>query len=215
MFRDRIDAGARLAERLGTYKNRDDVIVLALPRGGVVTGYEIARLLNVPLDVFIVRKIGVPGREELAMGAVAETGAVVLNDDIIGAAGLPEEVVRRATEEQKQVIKNRISLYRGGRGGLAGLENKVVLLVDDGVATGATMKAAIIALKEQKILKLVAALPVGPPETVAVLRTMVDECVCLEQPPLFMAVGVHYLNFTQVSDKEVMDLLKTAASMAA
>ena len=214
MFRNRSDAGKRIAERLGGYKDRDDVVVLALPRGGVVTGFEIARLLNAPLDVFVVRKIGFPGREELAMGAVAETGAVVLNEDIIGAAGLSREVVRTATESQKQAIALRISLYRGGRG-LAGLENKVVLLVDDGVATGATMKAAVIALKEQKIARLVVAIPVGPPETVALLRTMVDECVCLEQPPLFMSVGAHYMNFTQVSDQEVVDLLRTSALMAA
>src|SRR5512140_943990 len=159
MFLNRKDAGSRLAPRLERYKHRSDVLVLALPRGGVVTGFELARIIGAPLDVLIVRKIGVPYQPELAAGAVAETGAVVLNKDIMDLAGLSEESLRTEIERQKEEIERRIALYRGGRG-LPELEGRTIVLVDDGVATGATMKAAIAALKREKIAALVLALPV-------------------------------------------------------
>jgi putative phosphoribosyl transferase len=159
MFRDRKDAGIRLAERLEKYHGRKDVLVLALPRGGAVTGYEIARALKLPLDVIIVRKIGFPGESELAVGAVSETGTVALNDSIISAYGVTNDYVQAEIVHQKQEIARRVNLYRGGKG-IAGLEGKVVILVDDGVATGATIRAAISALKQEKIAKLVVALPV-------------------------------------------------------
>ncbi len=214
MFRNRSEAGSRLAARLDRYKNRDDVIVLALPRGGVVTGFEIARMIGAPLDVLIVRKIGFPSQPELAAGAVAETGSVVLNRDILAMGGLSEKALQPEIDRQKNEIARRIALYRAGRM-LSNLEGKTVVLVDDGVATGATIKAAISALKQEKIAKLVLALPVGPPETVEALRTMVDELICLETPLYFMAVGAHYGDFTQVTDEEVVELLHRATAMAA
>jgi predicted phosphoribosyltransferase len=204
----------KLAEKLGQYRDRGDVIVLALPRGGVVTGFEVARLLNVPLDVLIVRKIGFPGQEELAAGAVSETGSVVFNRDIMAMGGLSEEFLQREVERQKQEIDRRVALYRSGRG-LAGLEGRTVILIDDGVATGATVKAAVAALKQEKLAKLVLALPVAPPETVNVLRAMVDELVCLETPQYFMAVGAHFQDFTQVTDQEVVELLHRSLARAA
>jgi putative phosphoribosyl transferase len=214
MFRNRTEAGTRLAEKLGIYKDLSNALVLALPRGGVVTGYEVARSLNIPLDVLIVRKIGFPGQEELAAGAVSETGSVVLNRDIVSSGHLADEFLRKEIDRQKQEIARRVAYFRAGRR-LAGLEGKVVILVDDGVATGATVKAAIAALKEEKIAKLVLALPVAPPETVELLRTMVDELVCLETPLYFMAVGAHYQDFTQVTDDEVVKLLRKSAAKAA
>jgi putative phosphoribosyl transferase len=214
MFRNRSEAGSRLAARLDSYKDRNDVIVLALPRGGVVTGYEIARAIGAPLDVLIVRKVGFPYQPELAAGAVAETGSVVLNKDIISMGGLSEEALRPEIDRQKEEIARRVVLYRAGRK-LSNLRGKTVILVDDGVATGATMKAAIAALKKEHIAKLVVALPVAPPETVEVLRRMVDELICLETPLYFMAVGAHYGDFTQVTDEEVVKLLQRSAVMAA
>jgi putative phosphoribosyl transferase len=190
------------------------VIVLALPRGGVVIGYEIARALDVPLDVLIVRKLGFPGQPELAVGAVAETGTVVLNDDIVAAGRISEAFLRQEIDHQKGEIARRVSLYRSGKG-LPGLDRTTVILVDDGVATGATIKTAISALKDKRAAKLVVALPVGPPETVGALRQMVDDVICLETPSDFMAVGVHYLDFTQVPDDEVIDLLRKPAARAA
>ena len=214
MFRNRSEGGSRLAARLDRYKDRNDVIVLALPRGGVVTGYEIARAIGAPLDVLIVRKIGFPNQPELAAGAVAETGSVVLNRDIISMGGLSEEALRPDIDRQKEEIARRVVLYRAGRK-LSNLRGKTVILVDDGVATGATMKAAIAALKKEHIAKLVVALPVAPPETVEVLRRMVDELICLETPLYFMAVGAHYGDFTQVTDEEVVKLLQQSTAMAA
>jgi putative phosphoribosyl transferase len=214
MFRNRIDAGNRLAARLFQYKNRLDATVLALPRGGVVIGYEIARALNAPLDVLIVRKIRFPGQPELAIGAVAETGSIVLNESIVAEARLSEDILKPEIEHQKEEIARRMAIYRAGKA-FPPLDGMVAILVDDGVATGATIRAAISALKEQKVAKLVLALPVGPPETVKVLRQLVDELICLETPLDFMAVSVHYLDFTQVSDNEAMDLLQKLAAKAA
>jgi putative phosphoribosyl transferase len=214
MFLNRSEAGSRLAARLGRYKDRNDVIVLALPRGGVVTGFEIARMIGAPLDVLIVRKIGFPSQPELAAGAVAETGSVVLNKDILAMGGLSEKALQPEIDRQKKEIARRITLYRAGRM-LSNLEGKTVVLVDDGVATGATIKAAISALKQEKIGKLVLALPVGPPETVEAMRTTVDELICIETPLYFMAVGAHYGDFTQVTDEEVVELLHRATAMAA
>jgi len=214
MFKDRREAGIRLSARLLQYKDRLDVLVLALPRGGVVTAYEIARALHVPLDVVIVRKLGFPGRPELAVGAVAETGVVVVNEDIVAAGRVSGDFLKREIERQKDEIARRVAAYRAGKG-LPDLEGMTVILVDDGVATGATIKAAITALRNEKVAKLVVALPVGPPETIETLQNLVDELICLETPFDFMAVGVHYSDFTQVSDSEVVDLLQKLAAKAA
>ncbi len=214
MFQNRSEAGSRLSSRLLQYKGKHDVILLALPRGGVVTGYEIARALNVPLDVLIVRKLGFPGQPELAVGAVAETGTVVLNENIVTAGGVTGDFLTREIDRQKEEIARRVAIYRSGRG-LPGLIGATVILVDDGVATGATIKTAILALKDKEVAKLVVALPVGPPETVRVLQQTVDEIVCLETPPAFTAVSRYYLDFTQVSDEEVVSLLRKSAVKAA
>jgi putative phosphoribosyl transferase len=206
MFKDRKDAGRQLAERLKEYQNRKGVVVLALPRGGAVTGKEIARAIEAPLDVLIVRKLGFPGQEELAMGAISETGAIVFNQRVI-SHGVSEKYIEDAISVQKKEIERRISLYRGGRR-LGSLDGKTIILVDDGAATGATMKAAIATLKEEKITRLVIAIPVSPQDTAEEFREVADELVCLYTPEDFMAVGNYYQDFTQVNDKEVAELLK-------
>ena len=210
MFADRRDAGVQLISRLKEYKDQQGVIVLALPRGGVATGYEIARSLNIPLDIVIVRKIGFPGQPELAIGAVSETGTVVLNTSIISTYGVPKEYIEREVSRQKEEISRRVKLYRKGKR-LPSLEGRTVILVDDGVATGATMKSAIATLKEENLKKLIVALPVAPPGVVKELEQMVDLFICIETPFDFMAVGSYYHDFTQVSDEEVINLLERSA----
>jgi len=210
MFNDRRDAGVHLASRLEEYKGQTGVLVLALPRGGVVTGYEIAYYLKVPLDIVIVRKIGFPGQPELAIGAVSETGRVVLNESIISTYGVSKDYIEREVSQQKKEISRRAELYRKGKR-LPSLEGKTIILVDDGVATGATMKAAIITLKEEKLKKLIVALPVAPVGIADEIEQMADTFVCIETPFDFMAVGAYYHDFTQVTDEEVIDLLKRSA----
>lgn len=213
MFIDRRDAGVQLAQRLKKHRGGKGVLVLALPRGGVVTGFEIARSLGAPLDVLIVRKIGFPGQPELAVGAVSETGAVVLNESIISSYGVSEDYVKKEILRQKEEISRRVNLYRKGRS-ISELEGKTIILVDDGVATGATVKAAIATLKKEKIKKLVLALPVGPPEAVAELKEMVDDFICIEVPAYFGAVGAFYEDFIQVSDDEVVEMLERSVAVA-
>ena len=210
MFADRRDAGVQLISRLKEYKDQQGVIVLSLPRGGVATGYEIARSLNIPLDIVIVRKIWFPGQSELGIGAVSETGTVVLNTSIISTYGVPKEYIEREVSRQKEEISRRVKLYRKGKR-LPSLEGKTVILVDDGVATGATMKSAIATLKEENLKKLIVALPVAPSGVVKELEQMVDLFICIETPFDFMAVGSYYHDFTQVSDEEVINLLERSA----
>jgi len=210
MFNDRRDAGVHLASRLEEYKGQTGVLVLALPRGGVATGYEIAHYLKVPLDIVIVRKIGFPGQPELAIGAVSETGRVVLNESIISTYGVSKDYIEREVSQQKKEISRRAELYRKGKR-LPSLEGKTIILVDDGVATGATMKAAIITLKEEKSKKLIVALPVAPVGMADEIEQMADTFICIETPFDFMAVGAYYHDFTQVSDEEVIDLLERSA----
>ncbi len=214
MFENRCDAGRRLSTRLQQYKGRREVIVLALPRGGVVIGDEIAQALNVPLDVIIVRKIGFPGQPELAVGAVAESGNVVFNEDLMAEGRLSRDLLKRAIDHQKNEIARRVVLYRSGKG-LPDLNDTTVILVDDGVATGATIMAAISALKDEKVAKLIVALPVGPPETVGVLRRMANKLVCLETPFVFRAVSTYYYDFTQVSDDQVVSILRKSSAKVA
>ena len=206
MFKDRKEAGVLLAERLGQYQDAQDCLVLALPRGGVVPAYEIARRLHLPLDVIIVRKIGFPGQPEFGIGAVAETGAVYLNRETISAYGIQEDYINEEVSKQQDEIKRRLILYRSG-GKISAITDRTIILVDDGVATGATIRAAIMALEAERIKKLVIALPVAPPDTTAELEKMSDEFVCLLTPENFRAVGRHYHDFTQVSDNEVVKLL--------
>ncbi|MCL4476722.1 MAG: phosphoribosyltransferase [Nitrospirae bacterium] len=207
MFTDRRDAGLQLAEKLKHYKGCQGVLVLALPRGGAVTGLEIARAIGAPLDVLIVRKIGFPGEPELAIGAVSERGVVALNQRIISYGGVSKKYIEDEISAQKEEIVRRIRRYRGGKR-LEKLEGKTIILVDDGVATGATMKAAIATLKEERIERLSVAVPVSPLETADELRAMADEFVCLCTPSDFMAVGNYYRDFAQVTDEEVAEILK-------
>ena len=207
VYLDRKDAGKRLAEKLMHHRDKADVIVLGLPRGGVTVACEVAKALHCPLDILIVRKIGFPGNPELAAGAVSETGTVVFNEDIVSHYGVSREYLEKETARQQEEIARRIALYRGGEG-VPPLAGKTVILVDDGVATGATMKAAISTLKKESIAKLVAALPVASREAEQEMSTLVDEWVCLQAPAVFRAVGNFYVDFTQVEDEEVVAMLK-------
>lgn len=205
-FRDRREAGTLLAEELTFLKGREDVIVLAIPRGGVVVGYEVAKSLEVPLSVYITRKIGAPSNPELAIGALASDGSVVLDEGIIRQLAVSSEYVGEEKARQQREIERRLAKYSGGRP-LPELEGKVVVLVDDGVATGATMLATIRALQRRELAQLILAIPVGPPDTVEQLSREVDMTICLSAPPFFWAVGEFYDIFDQTSDEEVTSLL--------
>ena len=206
LFRDRRDAGRRLAERLEAYSNRPEVIVLALPRGGVPVAYEVARALRVSLDVFLVRKLGVPGSEELAMGAVATGGVRVLNDEIVKRLGIPDFIIETVAAKELQELARRERLYRGGRPA-PDVRGRTVILVDDGLATGATMHAAIQALRQQQPARIIVAVPTAPPDTCEQMRKEVDEVVCAMTPEPFHAVGRWYEDFSQTTDEEVRALL--------
>jgi predicted phosphoribosyltransferase len=209
VFQDRQEAGKQLAARLQDYRGKENLLVLALPRGGVTVGYEVARELRCPLDVLIVRKIGCPGNPELAAGAVSETGTRVLNEDVISMQRISQEYLDGETERQRLEIARRLTAYRGGET-IGSLAAKTVILVDDGVATGATMKAAAATLQREGLAKLVVAVPVAPPDTAREIAPTVDEWVCLDTPARFAAVGQFYRNFTQVEDAEVVAMLKKA-----
>jgi predicted phosphoribosyltransferase len=209
-FRDRADAGRALAERLAHYANRPDVLVLALPRGGVPVAYEVARALGAPLDVFLVRKLGVPGQEELAMGAIATGGVRVLNDDVLRVLQIPDEVIESVAESQGRELERRERSYRDDRP-LPRVRGRTVILIDDGLATGSSMRAAIAALRQQKPARIVVAVPVAAAATAEEMRREVDELVCVATPEPFYAVGSWYEDFTQTSDAEVHALLEQAA----
>lgn len=209
LFRDRAEAGRAVAAHLGAYAHRPDVIVLALPRGGVPVGYEIARELGVPLDVFVVRKLGVPGQEELAMGAIASGGVRVVNEDVTRALGISAEALDRVAEREAQELQRREELYRGNRPP-PDLEGRTVILVDDGLATGSTMRAAAASAKRQNPARIVIAVPVATESTCDELRRQVDEVVCESTPPYFSAVGQWYWDFSQTSDAEVRELIERA-----
>lgn len=206
-FRDRQEAGQLLAQALALLKGEKDVIVLGIPRGGVVVAAEVAWAIGAPLDVYITRKIGAPNNPELAIGAIASSGDVVLDEGLMRSLGVSPEYVQDETERQRREIERRLKKYRANRP-TQKLEGKTVLLVDDGIATGATTLAAIRALKKQKPAELILAVPVGPPDTVARLREEVDKLVCLDTPHLFWAVGAFYMVFDQTSDEEVVRLLQ-------
>ncbi len=212
MFADRMDGGIQLAKKLKHYKAGKEVLVLALPRGGVVTGFAVACAIDAPLDILIVRKIGFPGQPELAIGAVSETGAVVLNQRIISYGAVTGKYIEDAISAQKEEIVRRIKLYRGGSR-IEKLDGKTIILVDDGVATGATIKAAIATLKEEKIGRLVVAVPVSPRDTAGELGAMADEFICLYTPSDFLAVGNYYRDFAQVTDEEVVEILKESEAL--
>jgi putative phosphoribosyl transferase len=206
IYRDRTEAGRVLAERLRAYADRPDVIVLALPRGGVPVGYEVARALHAPLDVFIVRKLGVPGHEELAMGAVATGGVRVLNEQVVRALRIPDSVIDAVASWELEELRRRERLYRGDRPP-PDVRGKTVILVDDGLATGSTMLAAVRALRQQQPARIVVAVPIAAPDTCELLRAEVDGVVCAVTPEPFYAVGLWYEDFSQTTDEEVRELL--------
>lgn len=210
MFRDRRDAGRQLAAALAYLADEPDVVVFAIPRGGVVVAAEVARSLRAPLDVVIPRKIGAPGNPELAIGAVAGDGAVVLNETVVGQLGVDEEYVEQEKTRQLEEIRRRKEAYLGGRAEEQ-VAGKTVVVVDDGLATGSTALAAIRALGKQGPGKLILAVPVAPRDTVRRLSKEVDELVCLETPPFFYAVGQFYDDFYQTTDEEVVGLLAGAS----
>ena len=209
-FLDRRDAGQRLAKLLRHYADHPDVIILALPRGGVPVAYEVARELHAPLDVFMVRKLGVPGHEELAFGAIASGGVKVLNSDIVESLRIPAAVSDGIAAREQRELDRREREYRDGRASPA-LERRTVILVDDGLATGSTMRAAATALSRKGVNRIVVAVPVAVQTACMGLRDIVDEIVCDQTPEDFRAVGAWYYNFSQITDSEVRQLLARAA----
>ena len=205
-YTDRTDAGRQLAMELPEYAGRPDVIVLALPRGGVPVAFEVASALRAPLDVFIVRKLGVPGHEEYAMGAIATGGVRVLDDSVIRAAGVTRADLDAVTASEERELARRERRYRGDRPPVD-VAGRTVILVDDGLATGSTMRAAVAALREERAARVVVAVPIAPPETCDAFRDIVDDIVCARTPEPFYAVGLWYDDFSQTTDDEVRDLL--------
>jgi putative phosphoribosyl transferase len=208
-FLDRTEAGQLLATQLAAYANRPDVLVLALPRGGVPVAFEVARALHAPLDVIIVRKLGVPGEEELAMGAIASGGVRVLNDDVVQMLALSEEVINKVAAHEQHEMERRERLYRGDRPAYD-VHGRTVILVDDGIATGATMRAAVAAVRHQQPARIIIAVPVAASATCEEFVAEVDELVCVSRPEVFFAVGFWYEHFSQTSDEEVRRLLEQA-----
>jgi putative phosphoribosyl transferase len=206
LFADRQDAGRLLAEKLAGYAKRDDVVVLGIPRGGVPVAFEVAARLSAPLDVFLLRKLGVPGHEELAFGAIASGGVRVLDQETIEALGIAEQDIEQVTTDELKELERREKAYRGGRP-MLDVKRKTVILVDDGIATGSSMRAGIRALRQLQPKRIVVAVPAAPAGTCSQLSKEVDELVCVATPPLFHAIGQFYEDFTQVSDQEVLALL--------
>jgi predicted phosphoribosyltransferase len=209
-YKDRAEAGRQLAEQLLAYANRIDVVVLALPRGGVPVAFEVAEALHAPLDVFLVRKLGVPGHEELAMGAIAAGGVRVLNREVVRMLHIPDEVIEAVVAREQRELDQRAQRYRGGRPALD-VRGCTVILVDDGLATGATMRAAVQAMRQQQPAHLVIAVPIAASTTCEELRAADVEVVCAATPEPFYAVGLWYEDFSQTSDAEVCALLASSA----
>jgi predicted phosphoribosyltransferase len=206
IFTDRYDAGQKLAARLENFAGDPNVILLALPRGGIPVAYEVARALHVPMDVFIVRKLGFPGHEELAMGAIASGGVRVLNQEVVEHLGIPESVIDSVARQEEEELHRREQLYRGDLP-FPDLRGKTVILIDDGLATGATMRAAARAVRAEGAKRIVVAVPVASPETCREFETEVDETICAVTPLSFFAVGQWYQDFRPTSDEEVRELL--------
>ncbi len=212
IYQDRREAGKLLARSLERFAGRADIVVLALPRGGVPVGLEVAEALGAPLDVFIVRKLGVPGHEEYAMGAVASGGVIVLNEEATRSLGIPASMIEAVAAREQREIARRDRLYRGTRPPLD-VRDKTIIIVDDGLATGSTMRAAVEALRDRSPKRIVVAVPVGAASTCRQLREIADEVICPSTPEPFDAVGLWYANFEQTSDAEVRDLLDRSASL--
>jgi putative phosphoribosyl transferase len=212
IFRNRQEAGLKLASRLGKYANRKDVIVLGVPRGGVPVAFEVATTLNLPLDIFVLRKLGVPWHEELAFGAIGSGGVRVLNESVVEEFGISDVEIALMTRAEGEELERRERLYRGSRPPLAVL-GRTIILVDDGIATGSSIRAAIQALRQMKPAAIVVATPVAPQETCNRLQHEVDELVCVEMPEPFYAIGEFYNDFSQVSDDQVNELLDSASRL--
>jgi len=212
-FRDRTEAGNILAKRMTPYKKMHDLLVLGIPRGGVPVAFQVAAELHAPLDVFIVRKLGVPGREELAFGAIASGGLRILDSAITESFGISETEIERITARERHEVERREQTYRAGRAPLA-VEGRNVILVDDGIATGSSMRAAIDALRAMKPRHLVVAVPVASASACRVLRSKVDDLICVHMPDAFYAIGEFYEDFSQVSDQTVSDLLHEVPDVA-
>jgi predicted phosphoribosyltransferase len=213
LFEDRFEAGRVLASKLHEFSGRTDVVVLALPRGGVPVGYEVAQALPAPLDVFVVRKLGTPGQEELAMGALASGRITVLNRNVIQALGIPQHTIEASVRREQQELERREREYRDGRPAWD-LKGRIAILVDDGLATGSSMRVAATALKKEGASQIVVAVPVASPSTCAEFEAEVDKVVCAATPEPFWAVGQWYRDFSQISDQQVHDLLARAATPA-
>lgn len=209
MYRDRREAGWKLAKALSSYAGQPNVVVLGLPRGGIPVAYEVAKALGAPLDVFVVRKLGVPGYPELAMGAIASGGARIINDDVVASLDIADEAIERVALREEEEIAKQEEIYRGARPRMS-LTGKAIILVDDGLATGATMRAAVSALRENRPKKIVVAVPTAPAEVCAAFDDIVDETICLTTPRFFMGVGDVYRDFSQTTNQEVREMLEDA-----
>ncbi len=212
-FSNRTEAGKLLAQKLKAYANLSDVIVLALPRGGVPVGFEIAKELNIPFDVCVVRKLGIPHHKELAMGAIASNGVRVLNYDILSEWNIPDKIIDKVSAKELRELRRREHSYRDNRS-VINVKNRTVILVDDGIATGSTMRAVIALMRQQKPKQIIVAVPVAPKSVCKELQTEVDKLVCLTMPEPFYAVGLWYENFPQTSDEQVHQLLEKSTAMA-
>jgi putative phosphoribosyl transferase len=213
-FRDRAHAGRELANRLRAYRRRENLLVLGLPRGGVPVAFEVARELEAPLDVFVVRKLGLPGQEELAMGAIASGGVRVVNDEVVSALGVDDKTIARVAAVEGAELERRERLYRGKRGPLD-VGGRTVMLIDDGLATGSTMRAAALAVRAQGPARLVVAVPVAAKDACEKIRPQVDDVVCLLTPDPFAAIGFWYEDFAPTSDEEIRELLaRSEAALA-
>lgn len=209
MFKNRIDAGEQLAKKLAIFKNRDDVIAIGLPRGGVPIAYEIASALEVPLDIVCPRKIGAPGNKEFAIGAITETGEGMIDELTIARLKIPQSYIEQEMQQEKEVALRRLKVYREGLPP-RNLEHKTVILIDDGLATGATMKAAVHSARAEGAAKVVVAIPVSPPNTLKEMEEIADDVICLSAPLYFQAVGQFYEDFTPTEDEEVIELMHLA-----
>ena len=208
-FKDRRDAGRKLAQKLTAYAGQLDLLTLALPRGGVPVAYEVARALNAPLDVFLVRKLGLPGQEELAIGAIATGGVRVLNRDIIRTLSIPDEVINFVARRELQELQRRERLYRGDRPPPE-VRDRTIILIDDGLATGASMRAAVVSLRARHPARILVAVPIAAETVCEAFRTEVDEIICAVTPEPFYGVGRWYEDFSQITDQEVRILLEEA-----
>ena len=210
IFKDRRDAGRKLAQKLSAYANRSDVIALALPRGGVPVAYEVALALNAPLDIFTVRKLGLPGHEELAMGAIASGGARVINQDVVRTFSIPQGVVEAVAKQELKELERRERAFRGDRE-MREIHDRTAILIDDGLATGASMQAALMGLRARDPARIVVAVPTAPLETCEAFQQLVDEMICATTPEPFYGVGQWYEDFSQVTDEQVQTLLEQAS----